>query len=437
MCRIHRKITGCSRYQRNCCDMIDYLYAAPGIILFFSHGTDFSMQWGVPLRLRPGTNPARTQKSEINSMIGSIEKYLQEHLPDGKIVMQETKIPHVKLLQAGRDSRKAAAVARLIYITAGARGFTRKKTTKGFVYYAGNKRLTDKKHLQRIRSLAIPPSWRDVWICASANGHIQATGIDLRNRKQYRYHPQWNRLRNETKFHRLFEFGKLLPRLRRKVKRDMRSKKLVQEKVLATAIDLMEKTYIRLGNESYEKENGSYGLATLKDRHVSVQHDKLIVSFNGKKGVKHTISLKNKKLARIIKQCRDIPGKPLFQYYDEQNNRKAIDSTMLNNYIKEATAPDFSAKDIRTWAGSVLAIEYMLQAGTYENAGTQPAAAMLDWVSRKLGNSRNVCKKYYVHPSLIGLCEQKQQLADLKLHTPVMRGLTSGEQLLMCILKAK
>jgi DNA topoisomerase-1 len=350
--------------------------------------------------------------------------------------MQKTKgLSHARLLEANKDAGKAAKAANLVYVTAGSPGFSRQKKGNEFLYYSGNKILRDKKHLERIKKLAIPPSWTEVWICRSPNGHIQATGLDLRNRKQYRYHPKWSSLRHETKFSHLYEFGKRLPKLRRKVSKDITSKKLTQQKVLAAAIDLMEKTYIRIGSEAYEKENKSYGLTTLKDRHVSIKRDKLTVSFVGKKGVEHNIGITNKKLARIIKECRDIPGKALFQYYDQENNRKAIDSAMLNNYIKDATGPEFTAKDIRTWAGSVKAIEY-LATDTLPGQlnGTKSASAMLDWVSEKLGNSRNICKKYYVHPSLITLCEEKRSLPTIKKST---YGFTRCEQLLMCILRNK
>lgn len=363
-----------------------------------------------------------------------MEKFLQNITGDNS-GQKTKKLSHARLLKASKDSRKAAEAANLVYISSNEQGITRQKKGNGFIYLYGNKMIKDKRQLERIRKLAIPPSWKNVWICRSPHGHIQATGSDLRDRKQYRYHPAWSKLRNETKFHHLYEFGKLLPRLRRKIQRDIRSNKLSQEKVLATAIDLMEKTYIRLGNESYEKENGSYGLATLKDRHVDVKQDKLTVSFAGKKGVQHTISLKNKKLARIIKQCRDIPGKPLFQYYDGNNERKAIDSTMLNNYIKEATAPSFSAKDIRTWAGSVQAIEYLLNECDEQDEKSTSAVAMLDWVSEKLGNTRNICKKYYVHPALVNFCEQKLKLSEVKLPATITKTLTKSEQLLMAILK--
>jgi DNA topoisomerase-1 len=329
-------------------------------------------------------------------------------------MLKTQNLSHTLLLQANASPQKAAKAAHLVYVNGNTAGFTRKKKGKGFIYFSGSKILKNKRHLERIRKLAIPPSWTEVWICYSAQGHIQATGLDLRGRKQYRYHADWSKLRNETKFHHLYEFGKLLPKLRKRVSKDLHSKKMTQQKVLAAALDLMEKTYIRVGNESYEKENGSYGLTTLKDRHVTIRQDKLIVCFSGKKGVEHSISLKNKKLAQIVKQCRDIPGKALFQYYDDANKRHSIDSAMLNNYIKEATAPGFSAKDFRTWAGSLQAIEYYLsdkKTGEKNSAKTVPS--MLDWVSQRLGNTRNVCKKYYIHPLLISLCEEKQPLDSL------------------------
>ena len=344
-------------------------------------------------------------------------------------------LSHARLLEANKDPGKAAKVANLVYVTGGSPGFSRQKEGNELLYYSGNKILRDKKHLERIKKLAIPPSWTEVWICRSPSGHIQATGLDLRNRKQYRYHPKWSALRHETKFSHLYEFGKRLPNLRRKISKDITAKKLTQQKVLAAAIDLMEKTYIRIGSEAYEKENKSYGLTTLKDRHVSIKRDKLTVSFVGKKGVEHNIGITNKKLARIIKECRDIPGKALFQYYDEEDNRKAIDSAMLNNYIKNATGPEFTAKDIRTWAGSVKAIEYLAADNLPGQLnGTKSISAMLDWVSEKLGNSRNICKKYYVHPSLIALCEEGLSLPDVKNST---YGFNRCEQLLMCILKNK
>jgi DNA topoisomerase-1 len=300
--------------------------------------------------------------------------------------------------------------------------------------------LKDKKQLERIRKLVIPPAWKNVWICKSPDGHIQATGFDIRGRKQYRYHSKWNALRNETKFHRLYEFGKTLPRLRKRLKKDITVKTLSREKVLATVIDLMDKTYIRVGNNEYEKANGSYGLTTLKDRHVKISQDKIIFSFTGKKGIDHTIPLKDRKLASIVKQCRDIPGKTLFQYYDKAGKKKAIDSGMVNNYIKESTEMDFSAKDFRVWAGSLQALEYFRTNGDPESSSKdakKTVVAMLDSVSKKLGNTRNVCRKYYVHPQLISLCEENKITPDLFKINGETRSLafSQGEQILMKILK--
>ena len=346
---------------------------------------------------------------------------------------KEKRLSHNKLLEVNKDPGKAAKAANLIYVTGEGSGFTRRKKGKSFIYWAGDKILKDKVQLERIKKLAIPPSWINVWICHSPNGHIQATGYDLRKRKQYRYHPRWSSFRHETKFHHLYEFGKQLPKLRRRVSKDIKSKMLTQQKVLAAAIDLMEKTYIRVGNETYERENGSYGLTTLKDKHVAVKRDKLFVSFTGKKGVEHNIGITSKTLARIVKECRDIPGKPLFQYFDDEKNKHAIDSAMLNSYIKEAAGTDFTAKDIRTWAGSVQAIQYLLNENlTRQENGSKTSSAMLDWVSEKLGNSRNICKKYYIHPSLLALCEGKGSLPELKKNNSKFN---KCEQILMCILK--
>lgn len=338
-------------------------------------------------------------------------------------------------MKADRDARKAASAAHLIYVCDKDAGITRVKRGKGFAYQLEGKPVTDREQLERIRRLVIPPSWKNVWICRSPNGHIQATGLDLKSRKQYRYHARWNELRNETKFHRLYEFGKKLPALRRRIKKDVSNRQLNREKVLATVIDLMDKTYIRIGNNGYEKANGSYGLTTLKDKHVNISRGQIVFSFTGKKGVDHTIPLKNKRLAAIVKQCRDIPGKTLFQYYNEEGEKKAIDSGMVNNYIKEATGVEFSAKDFRTWAGSLQAVEYYLSQDITEGEDSRKTVvAMLDTVSEKLGNTRTVCKKYYIHPGVIALCEENKLPAD-QVNGKGNAALTRGERVLMCILK--
>jgi len=353
------------------------------------------------------------------------------------------KLSHKQFLEVAKDCEKAADVVNLIYIKNSDPGIARKKRGKKFYYFFESKPVKGKKEIERINKLAIPPAWEEVWICKFPNGHIQATGLDLRKRKQYRYHPLWNLLRNETKFHHLYEFGKSLPQLRLKMEEDISSKSLNQEKVLATVLSLMERTYIRVGNNGYEKMYGSYGLTTLKDKHVSINGDKIAFSFNGKKGVHHNVSLKNKRLAKIVKECRDIPGKELFQYYDEEGNKNAIDSGMVNDYIKNATGKDFTAKDFRTWAGSLHALDAMrtFEEDITENEKKKNIVAMLDFVSEKLGNTRTVCKKYYVHPGIIRLYEENKLVQYLKNLEPNKKedaesGLTPSEEILMQVLKA-
>ncbi|MBO9682343.1 MAG: DNA topoisomerase IB [Flavisolibacter sp.] len=351
-------------------------------------------------------------------------------------------LSHKEFLKIDKDYGRAAKVADLIYVNDKEPGINRLKKGKGFVYAYDNKPLKEKAEIERIRKLAIPPAWTNVWICASENGHIQATGFDLRGRKQYRYHAMWNTLRNETKFHRLYEFGKVLPSVRLKLEEDLAKKELTEEKVVATVVSLMERTYIRIGNEDYEKMYGSYGLTTLKDNHVKIEGDKILFSFKGKKGVDQKITLKNKRLARMVKHCRDIPGKELFQYYDAEGNRKPVDSGMVNRYIKDASGGDFTAKDFRTWAGTLNIIRAFKSIGEAESEtdSKKKIVAALDEVSKQLGNTRAVCKKYYVHPGIIKLYEEKNLLKYLseldKIEQPDdLAGLTSEERVLMKILK--
>lgn len=351
-------------------------------------------------------------------------------------------LSHKEFLKIDKDYSKAAKVAELTYVNDKQTGINRLKKGKGFVYVYDRKPLKEKGEMERIRKLAIPPAWTNVWICPNENGHIQATGFDIRGRKQYRYHTMWNTLRNETKFHRLYEFGKVLPSIRLKLEEDLSKKDLTEEKALATVVSLMERTYIRVGSEEYEKLNGSYGLTTLKDNHVKIEGDKIFFSFKGKKGIEHKITLKNKRLARMVKQCRDIPGKELFQYYDAEGNRKSVDSGMVNRYIKDASGGDFTAKDFRTWAGTLNIIRAFKSIGEAESETDckKKIVAALDEVSKQLGNTRTVCKKYYVHPGIIKLYEEKNLLKYLneldKIEQPDdLAGLTSEERVLMKILK--
>ncbi|GAB4091148.1 DNA topoisomerase IB [Flaviaesturariibacter terrae] len=356
--------------------------------------------------------------------------------------MEAVSLTHKEFRKIDRDYSEAARAADLVYVSDQWPGIRRVKKGKGFSYSFKDSVVSDKSELERIRKLAIPPAWTNVWICPRANGHIQATGYDSRGRKQYRYHALWHELRNETKFHRLFEFGKLLPSLRLQLEEDLAGKELSDRKVMATVISLMERTYIRIGNSDYEKQNGSYGLTTLKDKHVRIDGDELRFSFTGKKGIDHDISLRNRRLAKAVQACRDIPGKELFQYYDGSGARKPIDSGMVNSYIKEATGGDFTAKDFRTWAGTLNVLRAFNAMGPAETEAEckKNTLAALDEVSHKLGNTRTVCRKYYVHPGVLRLYEEKQlhrYLRELdKIEAPDnLSGLTSEERVLMKILK--
>lgn len=310
------------------------------------------------------------------------------------------------LKKLAQDPVATAKAVNLVYVNSKDEGIQRIKSGKGFKYIFKNKPVKDKSTLHRIRSLVIPPAWREVWICRISEGHLQATGLDVRNRKQYRYHPLWNELRNKTKFYRLPELGKLLPTIRKKLEADLALPGLPKNKVLAAVVSLMEKTGIRIGNEFYEKLYGSFGLTTLKDKHAEIKGTNLKFSFRGKKGVEHTVALKSRKLAKIVQNCRDIPGKELFQYIDEDGKRQSIDSGMVNEYIHSLAGEDFTAKDFRTWCGTVAALNAIIENGFNEKLDSKKKViAVLDKVAEQLGNTRTVCKKYYVHPSLLEVYE--------------------------------
>jgi DNA topoisomerase-1 len=304
-----------------------------------------------------------------------------------------------------QDPVATAEAVQLVYVSSKDEGIGRIRAGKGFKYLYHNKTVKDKSILKRIRSLVIPPAWREVWICRIAEGHLQATGLDIRNRKQYKYHPLWNELRNKTKFYRLPALGRSLPSIRKQLEKDLALPGLPKNKVLAVVVSLMEKTGIRIGNEFYEKLYGSFGLTTLKDKHAEIKGNKLKFTFKGKKGVEHTVSLKSRKLTKIVQHCRDIPGKELFQYINEEGHRQSVDSGMVNDYIRSLSGEDFTAKDFRTWCGTVAALTAIIENGLPENDAKKNVIAVLDKVSAQLGNSRTICKKYYVHPSLLEMYE--------------------------------
>ena len=352
------------------------------------------------------------------------------------------KIPRKKIASIVNDPVKTAAAVNLKYVSDTEPGIERIKNGKSFNYQFKENIIADNDNLQRIKGLVIPPAWEQVWICKLANGHLQATGLDIKKRKQYRYHSLWNSLRNQTKFFRLYEFGKSLPTIRLQLEKDLALPGLPMQKVLATVVSLMERTHIRIGNNFYEKLYGSFGLSTLKDKHVNINGANLKFTFKGKKGVHHDVSIKSKKLAGIVKQCRDIPGKELFQYYDDKGEHKSIDSGMINEYIKNIGGNDFTAKDFRTWAGTVQALLAFKELGFYETIteSKKKIVEALDIVSKELGNTRTVCKKYYVHPGIITMYEDKslekyiQQLDIIEVDDN-KTDLTAEEKIVMKILE--
>jgi len=320
------------------------------------------------------------------------------------------------------DPKESAQAAGLRYVTDAKPGIRRIRCGKGFRYTApGGSTIHDEDTLRRIRSLVIPPAWSGVWICPAPNGHLQATGRDARGRKQSRYHPRWREVRDETKYERLAQFAQTLPVIRERIKADLALAGLPRQKVLATIVSLMEQTHIRVGNQEYAKENGSYGLTTLHNKHVEVRGSQVTFSFQGKSKVHHTVSLQDRRLARIVKQCEDLPGYELFQYVDEDGERHAIDSSDVNDYLREITGQHFTAKDFRTWAGSVLACDLLRSMGAFESAAQakKNVVAAIKAVALKLGNTPAVCRKCYVHPAVleaylgrITLQEAKVQLEE-------------------------
>jgi len=265
--------------------------------------------------------------------------------------------------------------------------------------------VRDKETLGRIKALAIPPAWTDVWICPFANGHLQATGRDSKRRKQYKYHPKWRAERDVTKFDRMAEFGQMLPKLRGRLEQDLALPGLPREKVLATIVQLLETTLIRIGNEEYARTNKSFGLTTMRDQHVKVNGSQVRFQFNGKSGLRHTINLTDRRLARIIKRCQDLPGQELFQYLDEGDNPQTIDSSDVNAYLREVTGEEFTAKDFRTWAGTLLAAMALQEFKVFdsETEAKRNIVRAIETVAKRLGNTPAVCRKSYVHPAILEL----------------------------------
>jgi DNA topoisomerase-1 len=317
---------------------------------------------------------------------------------------------------------EAADLANLRYVSDNEPGITRESRGKRIVYRDADGRvIRDAATLARIRGLVIPPAWVRVWICPRADGHVQATGRDQRGRKQYRYHPRWQQVRDAAKYGRLLAFGRALPALRRRVMRDLQAPPLSRERVLATVVRLLETTLIRVGNEEYARSNQSFGLTTLRDRHVTVSQDRLEFRFRAKSGVWQEIALQDQRLARTVKKCQELPGQVLFQYVDADQSRQRVTSEDVNAYLREATGADFTAKDFRTWAGTVLAAAALQELEEVDSTTGRKKniTRAVESVARQLGNTKAVCRRCYIHPAIL---EQYLDGATLD----VLRGRTAS-----------
>ncbi len=318
-----------------------------------------------------------------------------------KLVLEKQKIDDLDIVT---DPEEAAEEAGLRYVSDDQPGYTRKQKGDDFEYFdTQGKPITDEKRLLRIRRLAIPPAYTDVWICPTANGHLQATGRDARGRKQYRYHERWREKRDETKYDRMLIFGAALPKIRKRVEADLALPGLPRNKVLATIVSLMERTFIRVGNEEYARTNKSYGLTTMRNKHVKVNGTKVRFNFRGKSGVEHEVDIADRRLARIVKKVQDLPGQQLFGYVDEEGNVADVTSQDVNDYLREISGEDFTAKDFRTWAGTVLAAVALNALDAFENKtqAKKNVKSAITAVSKILGNTPAVCRKCYIHPAVL------------------------------------
>jgi DNA topoisomerase-1 len=328
------------------------------------------------------------------------------HAPAGSPVEEITVDPIV-----------SAKLAGLRYVSDTQPGIRRKRAGRHFSYIGlDGKPIHDPEELKRIKSLAIPPAWTDVWISPTPRGHIQATGRDVKGRKQYRYHPRWREVRDETKYYRMLAFGEALPAIRDRVNQDLGLRGFPREKVLATIVRLLEATLIRVGNEEYARENRSYGLTTMRNRHVDIEGSTLQFHFRGKSGIKHVVGIKDRRVASIVRRLRDLPGHHLFQYVDDDGTLQAVDSDDVNQYLRNITGQDFTAKDFRTWAGTLLAAEALqeFECVDSEAQAKKNVVQAIERVARRLGNTPAVCRKCYVHPEVINAYFEGEAIRTLK-----------------------
>lgn len=315
------------------------------------------------------------------------------------------------------DAEQSAEDAGLRYVSDSTAGISRHRAGTGFFYRdSRGDKIDDKKTIARIKSLAIPPAWEDVWIARTANAHLQATGRDAKGRKQYRYHPKWAETRDKAKYEHMMEFGRALPNIRDRVNADLRQQELSRTKVLAAIVKLLETTLIRVGNDKYAIENSSYGLTTMRDRHAKIKGSTVTFSFTGKGDIDHDIVLQDQRLASIVLKCQELPGQELFQYLDEHEKRQSIDSSDVNDYLKDISGQDFTAKDYRTWAGTMLAAEAL--AGFDLDADDASAKSnivtAIEHVSKRLGNTPAICRKCYVHPAIIDAYLEGETISTIR-----------------------
>lgn len=340
------------------------------------------------------------------------------------------------------DTKDFLKNERLRYVSDEKPGITRKrKGTKTFWYFdRDGKRIKDKETLERIKALVIPPAWKEVWISPYKNGYLQATGLDAKGRKQYLYHEEWNKIRDKNKFDKLIEFATVLPKIRSKVARDLGEPGMPREKVLAAVVWLMERTLIRVGNEEYVEENNSFGLTTLENKHTQVKGADIYFNFKGKSGVPHKVHIQSKKIAKIVRRCKELPGQELFEYMDDEGNIKDVASQDVNNYLKEATGMEVTAKDFRTWGGTLKAAEVLDKIGIEKEktAIKKNEAEAVKEVSQYLRNKPATCRKYYIHPVILKEYAKGLTISDIDKKSlkakKVPKGLGTREQCVFCML---
>lgn len=323
------------------------------------------------------------------------------------------------------EPHEAAKAAQLRYVRDERPGIRRRAAGTGFVYLDRDDQVVeDEATLARIKSLVIPPAWTDVWICSIPHGHLQASGRDAKGRKQYRYHARWRKARDETKYGRMALFGAALPHIREQVDAHLKLPTLSREKVLAIVVRLLEVTFIRVGNEEYARTNKSFGLTTMRDRHVRVDGGKIHFRFRGKSGKDHEVTLANRRLARLVAHVRELPGQDLFQYIDDDGEPRPVDSGDVNEYLQEISGEEFTAKDFRTWAGTLLASRCLAEAESFESAAAGKAACVtaVASVAHRLGNTAAICRKSYIHPAIIDAFQDEKLFALWKKHFTAANG---------------